>query len=98
MYYWFRCLSQFSSSLGHDHTRVEFVGAAEVHVDRRVESRGNCDADESVRAWSVEPFVAVLINERHDSGPSVVAEKSRLLPEGGEQCDVPTEAGECVSA
>lgn len=98
MYYWFRCLSQFSSSIGHDQTRVEFVGAADVHVDRRVESRGNCDTDESVRAWSVEPFVAVLINDRHDSGPSVVAEKSRPLPEGGDACDVPKEVAELVSA
>lgn len=91
MYYWFRTLGQFSSSLGHDQTRVEFVGAAEVHVDCRTEPRGNCDTDEHIRAWSTEPFVAVLINERHDCVPSVTAEQARPLPEGGEACEVPAE-------
>lgn len=91
MYYWFRRISHFASSAGYDQTRVEFVGATEVYVDRRTEPLGNCNVDEFVRAWSTEPFVVVLINDRHDSGPSIVAEKSRLLPEGGDSCDIPAE-------
>lgn len=91
MYYWFRRIHQFMSCMGHDQTRVEFVGNAEVQVHRSFESRGNCDTIETVRAWSVEPFVAVLINEWHDRESSVTAEESRLLPEGGDICDVPAE-------
>ena len=92
MYYWHQDIRQYGSSLGHDVTEVDFAGPAEIHVTRRSTDRSNTESIDTVAAWSLRPFVAVLTRDRHDFvQPEIWAEAARELPDGGERCDVPAE-------